>query len=134
MVLLMHSSVYLVLIFLTRVFPVMDNVGSYWTKKLMNDSREACFLTLRHGQYMGNGRKELFLDREMYRSITCCMCNSVEPQTLLHVLLNCRASRIHDLGRERHNKAVWVVRELPIKSKHYRCYILMNAGTFNDNQ
>ena len=130
----MQSSVYLVLIFLTRVFPILDNVGSYWTKKLMNDSWEACLLTLRYGQYMGNGRKELFLGREMYRSITCCICNSVEPQISLHVLLNCRESRIRDLGSERHNKAVWAVRELPIKSKHCRCYILMNVGTFNDNQ
>ena len=67
MALLMHSFVNLVLIFLTRVFPVLDNVGSYWTKKLMNDSWEACLLTLIHGQYMGNGRKELLLGREMYR-------------------------------------------------------------------
>ena len=134
MALLMHSSVNLVLIFLTRIFPVLDNVGSYWTKKLMNDSREAWLLTLRHGQYMGNGIKELFLGREMYRSITCCICNSVEPQTSLHILLNCRISCIHDLGRERHNKAVWAIRKLPIKSKHYRHYILMNVGTFNDNQ
>ena len=106
MVLLMQSFVYLVLIFLTRVFPVLDNVGSYWTKKLINNSQEACLLTLRYGQYMGNGRKQLFLGKEMYRSITCCICNSVEAQTSLHVLLNCRASRIHDLGRERHKKAV----------------------------
>ena len=130
----MQSFVYLVPIFLTRVFLVLDNVGSYWTKKLINDSREACLLTLRHGQYIGNGRKQLFLGREMYRSITCYICNSVEPQTSLHVLLNCRASCIHDLGRERHNKAVWAVQELPVQSKHYRCYILMNVGTFNDNQ
>ena len=67
MALLMQSFVKLVLIFLIRVLPVLDNVGSYWTTKVMNDSWEACLLTVRHGQYMGNGRNELFLGREMYR-------------------------------------------------------------------
>ena len=60
MALLMHSSVYLVLIFFTRVFPILDNVGSYWTKKLMNDSQEACLLTLRHGQYMAMVERNCF--------------------------------------------------------------------------
>ena len=133
MALLMHSFVYLVLIFLTRVFAVLANVASYWTKKLIKGSRETCLMTLKHGQYMGNGRKQLVLDTELYRSLTCSICNSVEPQTSLHVLLNCRESRIHDLRRERHNKAVWAVRELPIQPLHYRCYIFMNVGTFTDN-
>ena len=79
MALLMHFVVYLVLIFLTCVFVVLANVASYWTKKLINDSWETCLVTLRHGQYMGNGRKQLFLGREMYHSITCSICNSVEP-------------------------------------------------------
>ena len=57
MALLMHSSVYLVLTFLACVFAVLANVASYWTKKLINDSQETCLMTLRHGQYMGNGRK-----------------------------------------------------------------------------
>ena len=67
MALLMHSFVYLVLIFLTRVFAVLANVASYWTKKLIKDSSETCLLTLRHGQYMGNGRKQLFLGNEIVR-------------------------------------------------------------------
>ena len=133
MALLMHSFVYLVLIFLTRVCVVLANVASYWTKKLINGSRETCLTTLRHGQYMGNGRKQLVLGTELYRSLTCSICNSVEPQTLLYVRLNCRESRIHDLCRERHNKAVWAVRELPIQPLHYRCYILINVATFIDN-
>ena len=133
MALLKHSFVYLVLIFLTRVFAVLANVASYWTKKLINNSRETCLLTLKHGQYMGNNRKQLFLDTKLYHSLTCFICNSVEPQTSLHIILNCRESCIHDLRRERHNKAVWAVRELPIQSKHYRCYILMNVATFIDN-
>ena len=97
MALLMHSFVYLVLIFLTYVFAVLANISSYWTEKYIKDSQETCLLKLRHGQYMGNGRKQLFLGSETYRSITCSICNSVEPQTSLHVLLTCRESRIHDL-------------------------------------
>ena len=86
MALLMHSFVYLVLIFLTCVFAVLANVASSWTEKHIKYSRETCVLKLRHGQYMGNGRKQLFLDRETYRSITCSICNSIEPQISLHVL------------------------------------------------
>ena len=130
----MHSFVYLVLIFLTRVCAILANVASYWTKKvLINGSRETCLMTLRHGQYMGNGRKQLVLGTELYRSLTCSICNSVEPQTSLHVRFNCRESRIHDLCRERHNKAVWAVRELPIQPLYYRCYIFMNVATFTNN-
>ena len=114
MALLMHSFVYLVVLFLACVLVVLANVASSWTKKHIKDSWRICLLKLRHGQYMGNGRKQLFLGRETYRSITCSICNSVEPQTLLHVLLNCRESRIHDLRMERHNKAVWAVRELRV--------------------
>ena len=40
---------------------------------------------------------------------------------------------IHALRIKRHNKAVWALRKLIVSSKHSRCYILMNAGTFNDN-
>ena len=97
MALLIHSFVYLVLIFLTRVFAILANVASYWTKKLINGSRETCLMTFRHGQYIGNDRKQLFLGTELYRSLTCSICNSVEPQTSLHVLLTCRESRIHGL-------------------------------------
>ena len=97
MALLMHSFVYLVVISLACVFAVLADVASFWTKKHIKDSQKTYLLKLRHGQYMGNGRKQLFLDIEMYRSITCCICNSVEPKTSLHILLNCKESRIHDL-------------------------------------
>ena len=114
MALLMHSFVYLVVIFLACIFVVLANVASSWIEKHIKDSRKTCLLKLRHGQYMGNGRKQLFLGRETYRSITYSICNSVEPQTSLHVLLSCRESHIHDLRTERHNKSVWIVRELPV--------------------
>ena len=114
MAFLMHSFVYLVVVFLACVFVVLADVATSWTKKHIKDSWKTCLLKLRHGQYMGNGRKQLFLGRETYPSITCCICNSVEPHTLLHVLLNCRESHIHALRTKRHSKAVWAVRELTI--------------------
>ena len=82
---------------------------------------------------MGNARKQLFFGRETYPSITCSICNSLKPDTWLRVLLNCRQSHIHALQIKRHNKTVLVLKKLIVSSKHSRCYILMNAGTFNDN-
>ena len=32
-----------------------------WTNKHITDSQKTCLLKLRHGQYMGNARKKLFL-------------------------------------------------------------------------
>ena len=82
---------------------------------------------------MGNARKQLFFGREIYPSITCSICNSLEPDTWLHVLLNCRQSHIHALRTKRHNKVVWALRKLLVSSNHSRCYIRMIAGTFNGN-
>ena len=107
--------------------------NEYWTNKHITDSQKTCLLKLRHGQYMGNARKQLFFGREIYPSITCSICNSLEPDTWLHVLLNCRQSHIHALRTKRHNKAVWALRKLLVSSKHSRCYTHMNVGTFNGN-
>ena len=107
--------------------------NEYWTNKHITDSQKTCFLKLRHGQYMGNARKQLFFCRETYPSITCSICNSLEPDTWLYVLLNCRQSHIHALRTKRHNKAVWALRKFIVSSKHSRCYIRMNVGTFNEN-
>ena len=82
---------------------------------------------------MGNARKQLFFGREAYPSITCSICNSLEPNTWLHVLLNCRQSHIHALRTKRHNKAICALKKLIVSSNHFRCYILMDARTFNDN-
>ena len=107
--------------------------NEYWTNKHITNSQKTCLLKLRHGQYMGNARKQLFFGRKTYPSITCSICNSIEPHTWLYILLNCRQSHIHALRTKRHNKALWALRKLIVSSKHSRCYILMNAGTFNDN-
>ena len=102
--------------------------NEYWTNKHITDSQKTCLLKLRHGQYIDNARKQLFFGRETYPSITCSICNSLEPDTWLHVLLNCRQSHIHALQIKRYNKAVWALRKLIVSSKHSRCYIHMNVG------
>ena len=107
--------------------------NKYWTNKHITDSQKTCLLKLRHGQYMGNARKQLFFGREIYPSITCSIYNSLELDTWLHVLLNCRQSHIHAFHTKRHNKVVWALRKLLVSSNHSRCYIRMNAGTFNEN-
>ena len=35
--------------------------NEYWTNKHITDSQKTCLLKLKHGQYMGNARKQLFL-------------------------------------------------------------------------
>ena len=74
-----------------------------------------------------------FFGKEVYSSITCSICNSLEPDAWIHVLLSCKQSHIHALRIKKYNKAVWALRKLIVSFKHSRCYILMNAGTFNDN-
>ena len=80
--------------------------NEYWHNKHITDSQKTCLLKLRHGQYMDNARKQLFFGREAYPSITCSICNSLEPDTWLHVLLNCKQNHIHALRTKRHNKAL----------------------------
>ena len=82
---------------------------------------------------MNNARKQLFFGREAYPSITCSICNFLKLDMWLHVLLNCRQSHIHALRTKKHNKAIWALRKLIVLSKHSKCYILMNARTFNEN-
>jgi hypothetical protein len=87
------------------------------------DSKKTRLLKLRHGQYMGNAKKQLFFGREAFPSITCFICNSPVPNTWLHVLLKCKQHHILALQTKRHNKAIW----------ESRCYVLMNVGTFNND-
>ena len=77
--------------------------------------------------------KATIFGREAYPSITCFICNSLEPDTWLHVLLNCNQNHLHVVRIKRHNQAVWALRKLIVLSKHSRCYILMNTSIFNDN-
>ena len=48
-------------------------------------------------------------------------------------LLTISHHHIHSLKIKRHNKAVWALKILLVSSKQFRCYILMNAKTFNNN-
>ena len=51
----------------------IDNESSnkLWTSKNISNSQKACLLKLKHGQYMGNARKQLFFGKEAFLSITC---------------------------------------------------------------
>ena len=80
---------------------------------------------------MGHARKQLFFGREAYASNTCPVCNSLDAETWLHVLLECKQQHIHTLITKRHNKVVWEIRKLIISNKISRHYTLMNACTYN---
>ena len=81
---------------------------------------------------MGNARKNLFFGREAFPSITCSICNSLDPDTWLHVLLKCRQHHIHVLRIKRHDKVVWALRKLLVSTKKSRCYILIEFIYCND--
>lgn len=82
---------------------------------------------------MDNSCKQLFFCLDLYLSITCSIYNSPEPKTWFHILLTCKQQHIHALQTTRHNKAVAEFRKLIISSSNSRCYIFMNACTFNSN-
>jgi hypothetical protein len=106
---------------------------NFWTHPDVTNSQKTCLLKFRYNQYMGNARKQLFFTPTLYPSITCPICPSLDPDTWKHLLLSCTHPHIHALYIKRHNKAVWEIRKLLISSHSSRSYILMNAGTFNDN-
>jgi hypothetical protein len=107
--------------------------NNFWSNPTIIDSQKTCILKFRTGQYMGNAKKQLFFGIERFPSNTCPICNSSDADTWLHVLLKCNQHHIHALRTKRHNKAVWELRKLILSSQKSRCYILMNAGTFNNN-
>ena len=80
---------------------------------------------------MGHARKQLFFSREANPSKTCPICNSLDADTWLHVLLKCRQQHIHALITKRHNKTVWEIRKLIMSNKISRHYTLMNVGMYN---
>ena len=107
--------------------------NNFWSNPAITDSQKTALLKFRTGQYMGNARKQLFFGIQRFPSKTCSICNSPDSNTWLHVLLKCNQRHIHALRVKRHNKAVWEIRKLLLSSQKSRCYILMNAGTFNNN-
>ena len=106
---------------------------NFWKNPIISDSQITCLIKFRTGQYMGNARKQLFFGIDRFPSITCPICASTDPDTWLHVLLKCQNHHIHSLIVKRHNKAVWEIRKLITSYNKSRCFILMNAGTFNNN-
>ena len=107
--------------------------NEFWNNPTITDKQKSCLIKFRTGTYMGQARKQTFFGRQRFPTITCPICNSVEPDTWLHVLLTCRQQHIHALHVKRHNKAVWEIKKLLISSEKSRCFILRNVGTFNDN-
>ena len=88
-----------------------DLSNEFWENPEITYKQKSCLIKFRTGTYMGNARKQLFFGRQTYPSITCPICNSYEPDTLLHVLLTCKQQHIHSLHINRHNKAVWEIRK-----------------------
>jgi hypothetical protein len=80
---------------------------------------------------MGHAQKQLFFGREAFPSKTCQICNSLDADTWLHILLKCKQQHIHALITKRHNKVVWEILKLIISTRITRHYTLMNAGTHN---
>ena len=106
--------------------------NEFWENPAITDKQKSCLIKFRTGTYMGHARKQMIFGRERFPSITCPICTSQQPDTWLHVLLTCQQQHIHSLRVKRHNKAVWEIRKLLVSSEKSRCFILMNAGTFND--
>ena len=106
--------------------------NDFWNNPVIIDKQKTCLVKFRTGQYMGHARKQLFFGRIAYPSNTCPICNSLEANTWLHVLLKCKQQHIHAQITNIHNKAVWEIRKLLISNKITRYYILMNAGTYNE--
>ena len=107
--------------------------NNFWSNPTISDPQKTCLLKFRIGQYMDNARKQLFFGIERFQSVTCPIYHSSDADTWLHIMLKCNHHHIHALRTKRHNKAVWELIKLIISSQNSRCYILMNAWTFNDN-
>jgi hypothetical protein len=76
---------------------------------------------------MGNARKHLFWNK-LFPNINCSLCQIIQPDTWLHLLLCCTEPNIHKLRINRHNKAIQEIRKFLISNTKSRCYILINAG------
>ena len=107
--------------------------NEFWTNPSITDKHKSCLIKFRTGTYMGNARKQLVFGHQRFPSITCPICNSLEPDTWLHVLLTCKQQHLHSLRVQRHNKAVREIRKLLLSSEQSRCFTLRNANTFNNN-
>ena len=82
---------------------------------------------------MGNARIQLFVGREAFPSITCPIYNYLDLDTWLHVLLKCKQHHIYAFQTKRHTTTKWELRKFIVASKKSKCYVLMNASTFNND-
>ena len=62
---------------------------------------------------------------------TCSICPSLNPDIWKHVLLSCIQLHLYTLRIKWYNKAVWELRKLISQHSSSRCFILMNAITYN---
>jgi hypothetical protein len=111
----------------------LDTSIKFWTHPSITDPQHTCILKFRYNQYMGNARKQLFFGPTLFPQITCFLCNSTEPDTWKHILLSCTQQNLHALHIKRHNKAVFKFRKLLLSCQNTQCYLLMNAGIYNNS-
>ena len=107
--------------------------NDFWNNPGITYKQKTCLVKFRTGQYMGHARKQLFFGKTAYPSHTCPICNSLEAETWLHVLLKYKQQHIHALITNKHKKVVWEIRKLLISDKITKHYTLMNAGIYNDS-
>jgi hypothetical protein len=82
---------------------------------------------------MENAWKQLFFGLIVSPHVTCSLCSSNELDTWKNVLLSYTQQHLHALQIKQHNKAVWELCKLILSSQNMRCYILMNAGIYNNS-
>ena len=76
---------------------------------------------------MGNVRKHFFWN-DLFPNVNCSLCQIIQPDTWLHVLLCYTKPHIYKLRINQHNKAVQEIRKFLISNIESQCYTLMNAG------
>lgn len=102
----------------------IETSTTFWNHPLITDAQKTCILKFRYNQYMDNACKQLFFGPHLYPTISCSICNSLDPDTWKHVLLSCKQHQIHALCIKRHNKAIWEICKLLIQSNKSRCLFL----------
>jgi hypothetical protein len=107
-------------------------LNDFWTNPTITDKQKTCLMKFRIEQYIGHARKQLFVGKEFSPSRTYPICNLIDADTWLHILLKCKQPHIHALITKGHNKVVWEICKLIISNRIARHYTLMNARTHNE--
>ena len=84
------------------------------------NKQKTCIVKSWMGQYMDHAWKQLFVDRGVYPSKTCHVCNSPNIDTWLHVPLKCKTTTYASINNQKsHYKIVW---ELQKKTSYLTQY------------